>query len=187
MTDYKQLCVEFVGAVDRLLSQGESPANPGQRLNLTVHVEDLDAIADRARAALAEPESKGLTDEELLEINHGAYCPSTDEVNDEDDSSWQYTSDYIRWLDENGTPEEQEACAAKGLRAVFKAGSRWGRPAPAPQPIPVAERLPGDQLCWWFEDGEECGYGSSWTLLRIRGCTTAFAHWLPANALPLPQ
>ncbi len=66
MTDYKQLCAEFVSAVDGLLSQGESPANPGQRLILTVHVEDLDALANRARAALAEPEPEAPTDAELL-------------------------------------------------------------------------------------------------------------------------
>jgi hypothetical protein len=53
-------------------------------------------------------------------------------------------------------------------------------------PIPVSERLPGDQLCWWFESDEDGGYGSNWTLLRIRGSATGYTHWLPANALPLP-
>jgi hypothetical protein len=56
-----------------------------------------------------------------------------------------------------------------------------------PQPVPVSERLPGDQLCWWFEVDEDCGYGSTWTLLRIRGSTTDRTHWLPAHALPLPE
>ena len=59
--------------------------------------------------------------------------------------------------------------------------------APIPTPIPVCERLPGDQLCWWFESDEDCGYGSNWTLLRIRGSATGYTHWLPANALPLPE
>jgi len=58
---------------------------------------------------------------------------------------------------------------------------------PAPSPIPVDERLPEDQLCWWFESDEDCGYGSNWTLLRIRGSATGYTHWLPAHALPLPE
>lgn len=56
---FRALCAELVDAVDRLLSQGRSPVNPGQRLILTVHVEDLGAIADRARTLLAQPEPEG--------------------------------------------------------------------------------------------------------------------------------
>lgn len=56
------------------------------------------------------------------------------------------------------------------------------------KPVPVSERLPGDQLCWWLEpDEEDEAYGSSWTLLRIRGGTSSYTHWLPAQALPLPE
>ena len=55
-----------------------------------------------------------------------------------------------------------------------------------PAPVPVSERLPGDQLCWWYEPDEEDGYGGRWTLLRIRGGTGTYTHWLPAHALPLP-
>jgi hypothetical protein len=55
------------------------------------------------------------------------------------------------------------------------------------RPIPVSERLPGDQLCWWYEPDEEDGYGGMWTLLRIRGGTACYSHWLPADALPLPD
>ena len=58
-----------------------------------------------------------------------------------------------------------------------------------PQPVPVSERLPGDQLCWWLEPDEEDdeAYGSSWTLLRICGGTSSYTHWLPAQALPIPH
>ncbi len=69
-------------------------------------------------------------------------------------------------------------------RAVL---ARWGRPTP--QPVPVSERLPGDQLCWWYEPDEDddgTGYGGNWTLLRIRGCVSYYTHWLPAHVLPLP-
>ena len=73
-----------------------------------------------------------------------------------------------------------EACWLAGLRAVARYGHQ------PPQPIPVSERLPGDQLCWWFESDEDGGYGSTWTLLRIRG-SASYTHWLPHHALPLPE
>jgi hypothetical protein len=162
-------------------------------------------LLERVRLARAEPEPEGPTDDELLEINDGAYFPGTDEVNDEDNSSWQHTSDYIRWLDENGTPEEQEAYAAKGLRAVFEAGRRWIRPAPNP-----VERLPGPEdcdaegRCWLLTVEDEY---PQWRLCSIQGAQLGGAmiwvpvdrspgvmvdsffasHWLPANALPLPK
>lgn len=66
--------------------------------------------------------------------------------------------------------------------------ARWGRPAP--QPVPVSEHLPGPELCWWYEPDEDddgSGYGCSWTLLRIRGNTVNYTHWLPAHALPIPE
>lgn len=60
-------------------------------------------------------------------------------------------------------------------------------PKGPPQPVPVSERLPGDELCWWYELDEDDGYGGMWTLLRIRGGTTCYTHWLPAHALPQPS
>ena len=88
-----------------------------------------------------------------------------------------------------GADQELEACceltrdndgydAALGLRASRR---------PEPQPVAVSERLPGDELCWWFEPDEDDGYGGMWTLLRIRGGTTRYTHWLPSSALPTPE
>jgi hypothetical protein len=74
-----------------------------------------------------QSEPPDLTDDELLEIRDGAYCPSVNDVNDEEDSMWQYTSDYISWLHGQGTIEEQQEYEAKGLRAVFNAGRRARR------------------------------------------------------------
>ena len=68
------------------------------------------------------------------------------------------------------------------IRKALEQGRR-----PTPQPVAVSERLPGDELCWWFEPDEDDGYGGMWTLLRIRGGTTRYTHWLPANALPTPE
>lgn len=91
---------------------------------------------------------------------------------------------------EPGQYESSTECAVEAYgselcafaRAVL---ARWGNQQP--RPIPVSERQPGDQLCWWFESDDDCGYGSTWTLLRIRGSATGYTHWLPANALPLPE
>jgi hypothetical protein len=50
--DFRALCAELLQAVDTMLGQGESPANPGVRLILTVHLLDLEDCANRARAEL---------------------------------------------------------------------------------------------------------------------------------------
>jgi hypothetical protein len=57
MTDFRALCAELLEAANTLLGQGESPANPGERLILTVHLENLEDCANRARAALSEQPS----------------------------------------------------------------------------------------------------------------------------------
>lgn len=85
---------------------------------------------------------------------------------------------------------------ATEARAVL---ARWGRPTP--QPVPVAERLPGPEDCdekgrcwWWHPSHPESGYSEGW-MLRPRawgaGCydfddRLMHTHWLPAHALPLP-
>jgi|688.fasta_scaffold216118_4 hypothetical protein len=80
--------------------------------------------------------------------------------------------------------EIEDECLGQ-VDLVRRALARWGRPAV--EPVPVAERLPGDQLCWWFEADEDGGYGSNWTLLRIRGSAIGYTHWLPHWALPVPE
>lgn len=96
-------------------------------------------------------------------------------------------AELVRWLRsledasvwfESGSPE-----ALKLTRAADLLAQRH------PAPVPVNERPPGDQLCWWYEPDEYddgSGYGGKWTLLRIRGGTATYTHWLPATALPLP-
>ena len=56
---YRAMCAELVAAVDLLCGSGDSPGQPGSRLILTVHVEALDELADRARALLAQPPADG--------------------------------------------------------------------------------------------------------------------------------
>ena len=69
MTDqFRAMCAELVDAVDLLCGSGDSPGQPGSRLILTVHVEALDELANRARALLAQPVAEGPTDEALLDL-----------------------------------------------------------------------------------------------------------------------
>ena len=155
MTDSRALLAEMADALDQYL-QGLF-----DNRSLTHY------LSDRARAALAQPESVGPTDEELLAVQAEGtvtFPPSHPEA------EALSVCEYYKQLE-----------IRKG-RAVL---ARWGRPAIAP--IPLSERLPGDQLCWWFEADEDGGYGSNWTLLRIRGSATGYTHWLPFHALPTPQ
>ena len=122
----------------------------------------------RLRAALAQPVAEGPTDDKLMDI-----ARATDLVYYMGEDCG-FASPYME-----GTDITAEVLAY--ARTVL---ARWGHPTP--QPVAVSERLPGDELCWWFEPDEDDGYGGMWTLLRIRGGTTRYTHWLPANALPTP-
>ena len=57
----------------------------------------------------------------------------------------------------------------------------------SPQPIPVSERLPGPEPCWWFTPEGDEEYG--WWVLEPDGMERhpQPTHWLPFNALPLPS
>lgn len=165
-SDYRALCAELVDAVDRLLSQGESPANPGQRLILTVHVEDLGAIADRARAALAAPQQGAPGDEELITT----YCDARRVF-------------YFEAAKGESDQEDRKEATVAGLRAVL---ARYNAQA---VPAPVSERLPGKgdlcplSMCWWYDHAD----GAWVNCDRTYGAHRGWRHWLPHWALPLPE
>ena len=140
--EFRVLCAELV----ELCTPVDSIPQLAERL------QKLNALADRARALLAQPVAEGPSDDELDEL---------------------FTE-----IDQSGEALSWRLYARAAL-------ARWCRPTP--QPVAVSERLPGDELCWWFEPDEDDGYGGMWTLLRIRGGTTRYTHWLPANALPTPE
>jgi hypothetical protein len=104
----------------------EPQPQPGKRDHLKVALETTygtaPIVVPSPAGSLVERVSP--TDKDLLEIRDDAYCPAVDEANDEDDSMWQYTSNYTDWLYTNGTIQERQAYEAKGLRAVFNAGRR---------------------------------------------------------------
>ena len=114
MTDtFRAMCAELVAAVDLLCGSGYSPRQPVSRLILTVHVEALDELADRARALLDQPVAEGPTDKEIEEWADA--CPEAPlEEMDPEVHGWRrcFTakefSETIRAaLDRWGTPPPQ--------------------------------------------------------------------------------
>jgi hypothetical protein len=157
MTDFRALCAELIHLDDE---QPSDYADWKRRWN---------AVANRARAALAEPEPAALPDDYIDPEHSGA------------DRELLETF-YTACRGEGGTADEIHL---RGLHVVL---ARWGRSAP--QPVPVSERLPDasdpsecrmpDGACWWFDP---CGDGG-WYFDTYQG---NYTHWLPASALPLPQ
>ena len=162
MTDtFRAMCAELVEAV----------------LSDDSHI-DCVQIARRARALLAQPAPEKPTDEEISEVY------------------WKGAG-----LVRAGTGEH----ILRGCRAVL---ARWGRPTP--QPVAVSERLPGPEdcdeqgRCWLLTVEDEY---PQWRLHSIEGAQPGGAmiwvpvdsspgvmvdcfytsHWLPANALPIPE
>ena len=66
MTDYKQLCAQ-------LLSELENAIRVIYGEDGTRHISSADPVITKARAALAEPEPEGPTDNELAELYRKAY------------------------------------------------------------------------------------------------------------------
>jgi hypothetical protein len=146
----------------------------------------LDRVTLKLRAALDEPEEEGAP------------------------VAWLYDGDP--WFDGNTWVKEWAVTTDKRL-AQFKAEPsepiplyRYSRPAAAPKPIPVSERLPEDadclvipplgvstfsfRYCWQAREIMHCGQARliwDWGLVPL---TTAenwpFTYWLPASTQFLP-
>jgi hypothetical protein len=168
---------------------------------------DWDAWRDRARALQAQPVAEGPTDDELYELwEREGY------EGDFQDCRRFYRGAIAHW----GRPMPQPPANGEVAELVewlttlrdhdLRHVAPYSHPSiahwhdfltraadllehPTPQPVTVSERLPGDALSWWYEPDEDDdeGYGGKWTLLRIRGATYTYTHWLPANALPTPE
>jgi hypothetical protein len=159
MTDYRALCARMADELDhyhQLLMDDRRETH---------------ALAAEARAALAQPEPQGPTDEEIDDW-HGR-CADLTRLG-EADHYWAFDLAH----DE----------VAGVVRAAL---ARWGRPAI--EPVPVAERLPGPEDC--DEEGRcwLCGkVEGDWRLLNpansgVPQLKYCFSHWLPHHALPVPQ
>jgi hypothetical protein len=137
MTDFRALCAELLAA----WLKGVDISGPMQR----------------ARAALAQPDSEGPTIMEIIELH--------------------------TWLEDEwrANNDGEDLPIVDFARAVL---ARWGRPAITP--IPVSERLPGPEDCdaegrSWFG-----GKRGIWMLMTSK-YAMADSFWLPHHALPVPQ
>lgn len=156
MTAYKQLCAELLRAMDEI----EECEAVDWSLVKTKPLKMANQSMAEARAALAQPEPEGPTDEEV--------------------NAWADQQGFIRghgdhpcgfWIDDGDVGALVRAALA-----------RWGRP----EPIPVTESVPGPEdcdaegRCWWF--CPQCpGEYPYWVFAKEVYC--APTHWLPAHAL----
>jgi hypothetical protein len=115
------------------------------------------ALANEARALLAQPEPQGPTDEEIRDL-----------------WNWAAGQDQGPW-------PTQQHCFARAVLA------RWGRPAIEPVPVsdpPGPEDCDAEGRCWVFDD--MLGL-PSWTLIKVLGKNLEpDMTWLPHWALPVP-
>ena len=183
MTDYRALCAELVRIADAFDGGTALTSNQGQALDGYSALAAFRDVAARARAALAK-QPVGATDEELLHVAAISIEPY--------ESSGIATGEY----------EPETECAVEVYGSELIAYARavlacWGNPAP--QPVPVSERLPGPEdcdvegRCWLWE--RDCGYSGckwalvdrTWSLSQSDEDLSVYTHWLPAYALPLPE
>lgn len=168
-TNFRVLCAQLLAAVEH---QHGDPSI------------DRLALSRRARAALAEGDGVGPTDDELLEL-----MPETmrDEFSYAAQVCSNATGDKVK-------PGVFRVClntaALEHARAVL---ARYGT---HPRPIPVSERLPteadcdAEGRCWWLTCGSEAT-APYWYLADCEYPARAFpfdpSAWLPAAAIPLPE
>jgi hypothetical protein len=182
MTDYKALCARMADELDHY------------RQLLMDDRRETHALATEARAALAQPEPEGPSDEELdlVVIAIQALIPPQPDA----------TTHHLSAVD-------------RGREILRQRLARWGRPTPPvvmpvlskdtqvieppettllvpyfSRPVPVRERLPGPEdcdaegRCWIYMP--DIGTAPSWRLVDPRDIGPYHTHWLPAHALPAP-
>ena len=159
MTDFRALCAELL-----------------QELEHASAWDYQQALKNQARAALAQPEPQGPTDEELLEL-----MPET--MRDEFSYAAKVCSDATGG---QAKPGIFRVClnrlALEYARAVLV---RWG--CPAIEPVPVSER-PWEREGWCDAEGRCYGWdGDYWWMVGNPGwANETITHWLPHWALPVP-
>ena len=164
-TDYRALCAELLPLASSCLCAEEM-------------VDSAVKSICRARAALAQPEPEGPTDEELVRHYDRAVASAI----------------AIRVAVRALTNEDRDAATVAGIRAVL---ARWGHPTI--EPVPVSERLPGPEdccgnprngrgrWCWGLVLPQtDAGTPVVWRLMLVECLIDEATHWLPHHALPIP-
>ena len=202
MTDLRMLCAELVEKLDEL--------------NCNFNVPNQSALIERSCTALAQLESQGPTDEDVV-----AACPFDSFHEPAEYHGWWSA---IEWMEQRwGRPVIepvpvselvdlayelrktakylQGGCGwIKALDAIERAATliesgvltRLGRPAV--EPVPVSERLPGPEdcdaegRCWLLCRSASMNRTPTWRLVHRRSILDApYTHWLPHWALPVPR
>jgi hypothetical protein len=155
-TDWKALCAELVNDLHDYKVANEQYE---------------DALVNRARAALAQPEPQGPSGEDLIQLAI-------------DTRLYRFQATAGDPIQYEMTEQQIHAFA----RAVL---ARFGRRAI--EPVPVSERLPGpgdcdgEGCCWWWIV-DQPGELPHWIYCTLEKLSwTNFRHWLPHHALPVPQ
>jgi hypothetical protein len=147
MTDFRALCAELAYELD---AETGYTRNDGTRITHPTVAE--------ARAALAQPEQQGPTDEEAVALY----------------------SEVMAFHDCKTLGD----MAGHFARAVL---ARWGRaaiePVPVAERLPGPEDCDGEGWCWMYEPD-----GVWWqVLIEAPSIMPSLTHWLPHHALPVPQ
>ncbi len=168
-TDWRALCAELSDAMNELSPylEAQSPVPV---------VTKAIKVWGKARTALAQPEPQG----------PGSYAPFIVKHYSSDDRP------SIKGNGFDGLEVGEDRQEAEEFINWINARLFPGTIRPAIEPVPVAERLPGPEDC----DGEgKCyAWDGYWWLVRSTvleeddtGAGEGYTHWLPANALPVPQ
>ena len=152
ITDWKALCAE-------LIDEWDAASGDPDLISFAIAI-------DRARAALAQPEPVGPTDEELKAAYWEAFVEAAPCGADES------------WL--------------AGLRAVARLSHPTPQPIPVSERLPGPEDCDADGFCWWFSAADPTvgtfGVAACWVLRKREPDDDDWrTHWLPATALPLPR
>jgi len=179
MTDFRALCAELAIELEAW-QQADDLYSAGGTIRGDA---DYD-LAPRAHAALGEPEGEGADHASLITFAYGR-------------------EPWATWLKIGGCLESAH-CELSDLMTDVLA--RWGRPAPAPKPIPVSERLPEDvdclvittydgasrldeHYCYLAKEFRYCGRVLLiWELKPTSALKLdlPFTYWLPASTRFLP-
>ena len=156
--DFQALCTELVAIEDALTGRAPVTANQGQALDGFSALAQFRDIAERARAALAQPETEpqGLTDDELDGLAAEAGL----------DLAWR--------------PELR--CFARF--ALARTAAAILQPIPVSKLWPWKLDCDAKGRCWWGDAGDD-KFVPSWRLCE-QPDKPCFDHWLPHWALPIP-